>query len=101
MMWPMAGSLLGFLAVATAELWWPVAVASDLTRRRWMGNFGAYAIGTALMWLPPVAMATGAIAAATENAGLLRTLALSDWLAVALGLLLLDATYYAVHRLFH
>jgi sterol desaturase/sphingolipid hydroxylase (fatty acid hydroxylase superfamily) len=101
MTWPVVLNVLTFLVVAAAEVWRPLIPASDLTQRRWLGNFGVYIAGALMLWLPPVAMVSAAVGASMEQFGLLRMVGLPDWLAIPLGMLLLDAAYYAVHRLYH
>lgn len=95
-----------FVAVfATLALWeWAApARAPRLSRAlRWRANLGLAVLNTALLRiaLPGSALAF-AVLAAEESWGLLNRYAVPDWIAVGLGILLLDLVIYFQHVLFH
>lgn len=95
--------LLGLLMAA--ERLWPRKTLR-LGLSRWPANLAMVLIGSALLRLMAVLstalLAVGAAAQAqAAGSGLLRLIAMPEWLAVLLGVLLLDALIYAQHRLFH
>lgn len=98
--------LVVFLAVfATLAAWeWAApARAPRLSRMlRWRANLGLAVLNTALLRivLPGSALAFAALAA-DEGWGLLNRYAVPDWVAVGVGILLLDLVIYLQHVLFH
>lgn len=70
--------------------------------RRWPGNIGVVVIGSLLVRvLFPTAAVGVALVASARGWGLLNLIALPDWLAVAIAVVLLDLIIYAQHVLFH
>ena len=91
-----------FAALAVWE-WAAPARAPRLSRAlRWRANLGLAALNTVLLRvvLPGSALAFAALAS-KEGWGLLNRLALPGWMAVAIGILLLDLMIYFQHVLFH
>lgn len=93
------------ILLLVAEALWP---RKTLHRgyHRWPANLGILVLGSLTVRLmgalatPLLAVGT-AMLAEQHGAGLLRWLPLPAWLAVAVGLLLLDLLVYAQHRAFH
>lgn len=70
--------------------------------RRWFANLGLALIDTALLRLAVPAAAVGLAALAqAQGWGLFNLLAMPDWLAIGLSLLLLDLALYGQHVLTH
>lgn len=70
--------------------------------RRWPGNFGVVIIDTVLVRiLFPTAAVGLALVAETRGWGLLNLVAVPDWLAILVTIILLDLIIYAQHVLFH
>lgn len=70
--------------------------------RRWGVNLGLYALGLALLWACIEGLEQAAVRIGSQFAGGgLATAPMPDWLKIALGVLLVDAIQYALHRLAH
>jgi len=95
-----------FLAVFSALALWeraaPARVARLSRALRWRANLGLAVLNTVLLRIaiPGSALAFAALAA-EENLGLLNRFAIPGWLAVPLGIVLLDLVIYFQHVLFH
>lgn len=71
-------------------------------RRRWPANLSIVALDALLVRLLfPAAAVGAALYASGQGWGLFNLVAMADWLAVLLAVLLLDVTIYFQHRLFH
>jgi sterol desaturase/sphingolipid hydroxylase (fatty acid hydroxylase superfamily) len=97
------GSFLAILAVmATAEALFPRRPLSTPKSRRWFSNLSVSALSTLaprlLLPLPPVALAAYCQA---NGIGLLNTVSLPGWVALAASLLALDLLIYGQHVAFH
>ncbi len=95
----------GLLLLLIAEALWP---RKTLHRgyRRWPANIGILVLGSLTVRLmgalaAPLLAVGAAVLAEQQGAGLLRWLPLPAWLAMVVGLLLLDLLIYAQHRVFH
>ncbi|MDQ3143759.1 MAG: sterol desaturase family protein [Pseudomonadota bacterium] len=97
------GVFLGVLAGLMA--WEYLAPRRALTlgrRRRWPGNVGVVAIDTVLVRIIFPAAAVGlALIAEAEGWGLLNMVAVSEWFAVVIVIVLLDLVIWTQHWLFH
>lgn len=91
-----------FALMATWEALAPRRARSASRVRRWPGNLGIVALNTIVVRIvvPGSAVAV-ALAVETQQAGLLHSVALPPWLAIVLGLVLLDLAIYLQHVLFH
>ena len=95
-----------FLAVFTALALWERAAPARVPRLarlvRWRANLGLAVVNTLVLRvvLPGSALAFAALAAA-EGWGLLNRVALPDWTAVFVGVVILDLVIYFQHVLFH
>ncbi len=95
-----------FLAVFSMLALWEWAAparAARLSRAlRWRANLGLAVLNTVLLRiaLPGSALAFAALAA-EESWGLLNRFAVPGWLAVPIGIVLLDLVIYLQHVLFH
>lgn len=95
-----------FLAVFAVLALWERAAPARAARLprllRWRANLGLALLNTALLRsvLPGSALVFAAVAA-SEGWGLLHRIALPDWMAVAIGVVLLDLAIYFQHVLFH
>lgn len=97
------GAFLSVFALMAAWEWAAPARARRLGRvQRWSANLGLVLLGSVLLRvaLPTTAIALAALAHA-EGWGLLNRVALPDWVALGLGVLLLDFVIYLQHVLFH
>ncbi|NBZ86826.1 sterol desaturase family protein [Stagnihabitans tardus] len=93
-----------FLGVLAAMMAWELA--SPVRRQevprviRWTNNLGLVIVDTAILRLAFPLLAVG-LATRIEGGGLFGLLSLPGWVAVPLGLLLLDLAIYFQHRVFH
>ena len=70
--------------------------------RRWPGNVGVVVISTVLIRIVfPTAAVGLALVAEANGWGLLNLVAVPDWLAILVAIVVLDLIIYAQHRLFH
>ena len=70
--------------------------------RRWPGNVGVVVIDTVLVRiLFPTAAVGLALVAEANGWGVLNVVAVPDWLAILIAIVLLDLIIYAQHMLFH
>ena len=70
--------------------------------RRWPGNVGVVVISTVLIRIVfPTAAVGLAVVAEANGWGLLNLVAVPDWLAILVAVVLFDLIIYAQHRLFH
>jgi sterol desaturase/sphingolipid hydroxylase (fatty acid hydroxylase superfamily) len=91
-----------FGAVALWETLSPRRKSSLARRARWPGNLGLLLVdAVVLRLLAPGAAVAVALTAAAGGWGLLNVLALPGWLAILLGVVLLDAAMYFQHVMFH
>lgn len=95
-----------FAAVLTSLVAWELlAPRRRLTVgrwRRWPGNFGVVIIDTILLRiLFPTAAVGLALGAEGEGWGLLNLVAIPEWVAILVAIILLDLVIYAQHVLFH
>ncbi|MEO8141718.1 MAG: sterol desaturase family protein [Sphingomicrobium sp.] len=71
-------------------------------RRRWPGNVGIVVIDTVVIRLLfPTAAVGLALVAEDQGWGVLNMVAVPDWLAILLAIVLLDLAIYAQHVMFH
>lgn len=94
---------LGLLVLlALAEWRWPRRAGPARRPARWLANLGLVVFGTLLMRLAlPLLAIDMAVLAAERGWGLFHVVDLPGWLAVLLGLVLLDLAIYGQHRFFH
>ena len=86
-----AGELLAPRRQLTVDRW-----------RRWPGNVGVVVISTVLIRIVfPTAAVGLAVVADANGWGLLNLVAVPDWLAILVAIILFDLIIYAQHRLFH
>ena len=91
-----------FALLALAEALAPRRVLAVSKPRRWLSNLGLVAINNLIVRLgAPITLAGLALVAEARGWGLLNTLELPAWLAVLLGVILLDFVVYLQHVLFH
>jgi sterol desaturase/sphingolipid hydroxylase (fatty acid hydroxylase superfamily) len=91
-----------FLAVALGELLAPRRNMTTSKASRWFANIGIVVINTALVRLLfPVAAVGMAVIANQKGWGLFNNLAIAQWVAVVLSVVILDFMIYLQHRLFH
>src|SRR5947199_9612626 len=91
-----------FAAVALWEALAPRRKRSFGRRARWPHNLGLLLVDVALVRvLAPGAAIAVAMTAAGSGWGLLNTLALPGWAAIAAGIALLDLAIYFHHVMFH
>jgi sterol desaturase/sphingolipid hydroxylase (fatty acid hydroxylase superfamily) len=97
------GFFLGVFAVMAAlEALLPRRGRSLSRWARWPSNLGIVAVNTVLLRiLFPTAAVGLALLGEARGWGLLNTLALPDWLSLALAVLLLDLVIYLQHVMFH
>ncbi len=91
-------------ALAIAACWEALAPrrAPGASQRRWRNNVALAIAGMLLIWVcVPIAGIECANWVAQRGIGLLNVVVLPAWIAVVLGVVVLDATWYAMHRLFH
>lgn len=94
--------LLIFAAMATWEVMAPRRRAVTERRRRWPHNLGLLLVDVfALRIVAPGAAIAVALAGESRQWGLLQALALPEWLAIPLAVVLLDAAMYFQHVTFH
>ncbi len=98
--------LAAFLGVLTLMAIWELAAPhrrAEVPRLiRWANNLALVAVDTAILRLVFPVLATGAaVWAAAQGVGLLNILAAPAWLAVPLGILLLDFAIWGQHVVFH
>src|SRR4051794_41917708 len=89
-----------FVLAGAAEVLWPLHPPSTLTRLRWIGNLALLALTAGLValmpWVDPAhAVTTAVVPWAWPSTGA------AGWLALVLGVLVLDLLGYVAHRLFH
>ena len=93
------------LALALMALWEVLAprrVLSAARGRRWPANLAIVMLNTALVRLVLPSAAVGVALSAEEHGwGLLHREGLAPWMAVALGVVLLDLVLYLQHVMFH
>jgi sterol desaturase/sphingolipid hydroxylase (fatty acid hydroxylase superfamily) len=69
---------------------------------RWANNIGIWLIGNTLeRWMLLALGLSAALYAQTQGWGLVRSLALPQWMEVLFSILILDLLFYFVHRLWH
>jgi len=97
------GFFFGILAlVALGELLFPRRALRTSRKVRWLSNLGVVAVDTlAVRLLFPVLGVGVAMAAQEKGWGLLNLLALPEWLAMLIGILVLDLVVYLQHAMFH
>lgn len=90
-------------ALAWMELRQPRRLAAPNRRKRWGVNLTLYALGVLLTWsvVEPVRLAAIRLGSLIEQGAGLAALAWPDMLIVALGVVLVDALQYLLHRLSH
>lgn len=90
------------LLVAVGELISPRRVLTNSKIVRWFSNLGIVAVDTAVVrFLFPIIGVNVAFAAQEKGWGLLNVLNLPEWLAVLIGILVLDLVVYLQHVMFH
>ena len=90
--------------LALMALWEALAPRRWLTvgRRRWFGNLALVALDTlAVRFLVPLGAVGVALLGREHGWGLLNNVALPEWLAVLLAVVVLDLVIYLQHVLFH
>lgn len=98
---------LGFFAgvLALMAIWEVLAPRRRLTTHkslRWASNLGLVALDTvAVRFIVPLGAIGSAMIAQQHGWGLFNSIALPDWLAVALSVVALDFVIYLQHVLFH
>jgi sterol desaturase/sphingolipid hydroxylase (fatty acid hydroxylase superfamily) len=91
-----------FALMAAWEVLAPRRAQSLPRARRWPSNLGILALDAALVRvLFPVAAVGAALWAEARGIGLFQLLAMPGWLAVPLGVVLLDLAIWAQHLVFH
>src|SRR5215472_10632019 len=93
------GGVLGLMA-----LWEALAPRRRLKvgRRRWFSNLGLVALDTlAVRFLGPLGAVGVALLGREHGWGLLNSVALPEWLAVVVAVVVLDLVIYLQHVLFH
>jgi sterol desaturase/sphingolipid hydroxylase (fatty acid hydroxylase superfamily) len=97
------GFFLGILTlVAVGELLFPRRILRTGKAVRWLSNLGVVVVDTlTVRLLFPVIGVGVAVAAQQQGWGLLNVLALPEWLAVVIGILVLDMVIYLQHAMFH
>ena len=94
--------VVGFGAIAVWETLAAARVPRAPLRSRWSANFALFAVNYGVLpFLVPLSNAGAAWLAAERGIGLFHAIDLTPPLAFAATFVLLDATRYAVHRLFH
>ena len=89
-------------ALVIAELIAPRRVEPVDRRQRWPGNVGIVVIDAVVVRLLfPTAAVGMALVADAQGWGLLNLVALPDWLAILVAIVLLDLIIYAQHVAFH
>jgi sterol desaturase/sphingolipid hydroxylase (fatty acid hydroxylase superfamily) len=91
-----------FVLMATWEVLAPRRLQTLGRARRWPANLGILALDAALVRvLFPVAAVGAALWAEARGLGLFYLIALPAWLAIPLGVVLLDLAIWAQHLVFH
>jgi sterol desaturase/sphingolipid hydroxylase (fatty acid hydroxylase superfamily) len=95
-----------FVGVLGALMAWELAAprrALTIGRwRRWPGNIGIVVIDTMMVRLVfPTAAVGAALTAQSNGVGLFNLVAVPEWLAIVVAIVLLDLIIYAQHVLFH
>jgi len=91
-----------FAAMALWEAWAPRRVRSYSRLRRWPSNLAIIALNTALLRiLLPATAVSLALVGERLSWGLLNNLAISAWMKIVAAVVLLDATIYLQHVMFH
>ena len=91
-----------FAAMALWEAWAPRRVRSYSRLRRWPSNLAIIALNTALLRiLLPATAVSLALVGERLSWGLLNNLAISAWIKIVAAVVLLDATIYLQHVMFH
>lgn len=94
--------VLGFLAIATAETFLPLRSLRSSTPRRWTSNLVLFlASTTAVTFVFQVSAVALAFTVRGATRGVLNSLHLPYSAQFAMGVALLDFTFYVSHRLFH
>lgn len=91
-----------FTAVAVWELFAPRRIQQFSRWIRWPSNIGLALLNTLLVRIiSPSAVIGMALFANSRSWGLLNQLAMADWLAIVLAIVMLDLAVYFQHRVFH
>jgi sterol desaturase/sphingolipid hydroxylase (fatty acid hydroxylase superfamily) len=91
-----------FAAMALWEAWAPRRVRSYSRLRRWPSNLAISALNTALLRiLLPATAVSLALVGERLSWGLLNNLTISAWMKIVAAVVLLDATIYLQHVMFH
>lgn len=101
------GDLFGTLFVAVVvmaawlEVFWPRRATETPRATRWIANLSLGAGNIILFALIPLGTFAAALIAEARGWGLLHWATMPSWLAIALGVLVLDLSGYVMHRLMH
>jgi sterol desaturase/sphingolipid hydroxylase (fatty acid hydroxylase superfamily) len=97
------GFFLGILIImAACEVIAPRRTLTTSKAVRWFSNLGIVGINTAIVrFLYPILAIPTAIIASEQEWGILNNLDLPEWMAVILGVLILDCIIYLQHVMFH
>lgn len=90
------------IAAAWLEVFYARRSLATPRWRRWLPNLSFALINSLIgMLAAPVGALAAAILAVEQGWGVLHLVAMPDWLAIILGVLVLDAVWYGYHRLMH
>lgn len=91
-----------FVLMALWEAYWPARGASISRIERWRANLCLVIIGAGVSRvLLPASLLGVSLWAAENQIGLFHSFTLPSWLAIVIGVLILDIVIYWQHRLFH
>ncbi len=89
------------IVAAWLEVFWPRRTSDSSRSPRWIANLALGAGNFALFALLPLGLYAIALLAEERGWGLLHWVTMPSWLAIALGVLAIDVSAYAMHRLMH
>lgn len=101
--WLRMGCFIGVLGIMMIwEAYLPNRVSPVAKLKRWSSNFFLVLCGAAVgRLLVPAGLAMVAVFADQQHVGLLNLMALPQWLAIIIAMVLLDCLIYWQHRVFH